>query len=62
MGKVLDEKCLNCGASITYDSKEDVFKCDYCHSKFTLEEINSHKEKNLKKNDVYAEYHRGEKK
>ena len=24
MGKVLDEKCLNCGASITYDSKEDV--------------------------------------
>ena len=49
MGKVLDEKCLNCGASITYDSKEDVFKCDYCHSKFTLEEINSHKEKNLKK-------------
>ena len=56
MGKVLDEKCLNCGASITYDSKEDVFKCDYCHSKFTLEEINSHKEKNSKKVNLAKEF------
>lgn len=45
MGKVLDCKCLSCGASIKFNPSLNKFKCEYCKSEFTLEEINNHKEK-----------------
>ena len=45
MGKVKDEKCLNCGASIKYNAKKEKFICDYCRSEFTIEDIKKHKEK-----------------
>lgn len=45
MGKVLDEKCLNCGASIKFDSKKHKFICEYCNGEFTIDEINLHKQK-----------------
>ena len=45
MGKVLDEKCLNCGASIKYNSKLNKFICEYCKGEFTIEDMNKHKKK-----------------
>ena len=50
MEKVMDEKCLNCGASIKYNPKKKKFICDYCGGCFTLEEIKNNKEK-VGKND-----------
>ncbi len=43
--EVLDEKCLNCGATIHYKPLLDKFRCDYCRSEFTLEDIKKYKEK-----------------
>jgi len=45
MKKVLDEKCLNCGAQIKFNALKNKFICDYCKGEFTLEELNQHKEK-----------------
>ena len=45
MGKVMDEKCLNCGASIKYEPKKKKFICEYCGGEFTIEEIKNNKEK-----------------
>ena len=50
MGKVLDEKCLNCGASIKYNSKKKKFICEYCNSEFSLNDLKNKKEK-LNKDD-----------
>ena len=51
MEKVLDEKCLNCGASVKYNPKEKKFICEYCHSEFTLNDLKEHKEKVNKEQD-----------
>ena len=45
MGKVLNEKCLNCGADIKYNPKEKLFICEYCNSKFTIDDIKKSKVK-----------------
>ena len=39
--EALDHKCPSCGAKITFHPKEQKWVCDYCGSKFTLEEIRS---------------------
>lgn len=41
----LDEKCLNCGGSVKYFPKKEIFICEYCRSKFTLDELKKNKEK-----------------
>ncbi len=56
MEKVLDEKCLNCGASIKYNPKKKKFICDYCGGEFELEELNKYKEKLQKKNNLEREF------
>ena len=56
MEKVVDEKCLNCGASIKYNSKKKKFICDYCHGEFTLSEIKKNKEKVNKEVDLTKEF------
>ena len=56
MERVLDEKCLNCGASIKYNPKKKKFICEYCHSEFTLAELNKHKEKLQKENKLEREF------
>jgi len=56
MGKVLDEKCLNCGASIKFDSKKHKFICEYCHGEFTIDEINKHKKELKKENNLTREF------
>lgn len=37
--KALDNKCPGCGAPIKYNAKTHNFKCEYCFSEFTLEEM-----------------------
>ena len=40
MGKtVLDNKCPSCGAAIKFNAKTQTFKCEYCFSEYTLEEM-----------------------
>lgn len=36
---VLDNKCPSCGAKITFNPKNQMWDCEYCASKFTLEEM-----------------------
>ena len=56
MVKVMDEKCLNCGASVKYNPKLKKFKCDYCNSEFTIEDMNSQKEKLNKVDNLTREF------
>ena len=39
MSKVLDNKCPNCGAAIHFKPDLGKFKCDYCDSEFTAEQL-----------------------
>ena len=38
-GQTLGTKCPACGASIDFDPKANKWKCKYCYSEFTLEEM-----------------------
>mgnify|MGYP002523223094 CR=1 FL=1 len=39
MAKVLDNKCPSCGAAIHFKPELGKFKCDYCDSEFTAEQL-----------------------
>lgn len=39
MEKVLDNKCPSCGAAIHFKPELGLFKCDYCDSEFTAEQL-----------------------
>lgn len=41
--EALDNKCPSCGAAINFSPKEQKWVCEYCGSKFTLEEMQQHK-------------------
>ena len=56
MEKVLDEKCLSCGASIKYNPKKKKFICEYCHSEFDLEDLEKNKKKISKENKLDREF------
>ena len=56
MEKVLDCKCLNCGASIKFNPKKQKFICEYCRGEFTLSEINKQKEELKKENKLTREF------
>ena len=49
--KTVDHKCPNCNASINYNPKDKNWICEYCGSKFTLEELKANEE-NFKKTNV----------
>ena len=49
--KTVDHKCPSCNASINYNPKEKNWVCEYCGSKFTLEQLEAN-EKNFEKTDV----------
>lgn len=69
--QALENKCPACKASIKFNPKVGKFKCEYCGSEFTLEEMQKHsdnasteeknqpKEKQTKKDtyDGYVSYH-----
>lgn len=48
MGKSVSEKCITCNAPLKYNSKKDLFICEYCGNKFTLDDLEKHKQKVLK--------------
>lgn len=56
MEKVIDEKCLNCGAKLNFDSIKNKFLCDYCKGEFTLSELNANKEKSEKTIDLTKKF------
>ena len=37
---VLIYSCINCGGPVRYDIADKMFKCEYCGSKYTLDEMN----------------------
>lgn len=41
-GKVLDNNCPLCGASIKFNPKLGKFRCEFCRGEFTLEELKKH--------------------
>lgn len=45
MAKSISEKCITCNAPLKYNSKEDIFKCEYCGNRFTIDDIKKHKKK-----------------
>lgn len=49
--KTVDHKCPSCNASINYNPKEKNWVCEYCGSKFTLEELKANEE-NFKHTNV----------
>lgn len=42
MVEALDNKCPSCGAKITFNPKIQKWDCEYCGSKFSLEEMQKH--------------------
>lgn len=60
--QALENKCPACGASLFYNPKLEKWKCDYCGSSYTLEELNTkNNSTNSKKNaeellDDYDDY------
>lgn len=53
---VLDHKCPNCNAVLKYNPHGDNFKCEYCKSEFTIDDVKKYEEKN-KKVIEKEEYH-----
>ena len=43
--EAVDYKCPGCGAYLHFDPKIQGWNCEYCGTKFTLEELNKNKEK-----------------
>ena len=64
MGKVLDNKCPSCGAAIHFKPELGKFKCDYCDSEFTAEQLKDmdklrkeeESESEKKSSDSYSNY------
>lgn len=60
MGKVLDNKCPSCGAAIHFKPELGKFKCDYCESEYSAEQLKDMdklKEEEIKESsDSYSDY------
>ena len=53
---VLDHKCPNCTAVLKYNPHGSNFKCEYCRSEFTIDEIKNYEEKHNKVIEDVEEY------
>lgn len=57
--KTVDHKCPNCNAALKYDPKTKGWKCEYCGSSFTLEDLknneNNFTETKVKKEEEMTE-------
>ena len=49
--KTVDNKCNSCNASINYNPKDKNWVCEYCGTKFTLEQLEAN-EKNFESTKV----------
>lgn len=50
--KALDNKCPGCGAPIHFNPTEGKWKCEYCNSIFTLEEMQKYNNASSKENNA----------
>ena len=50
--RALDNKCPACGAPILYKPNLKKWKCDYCKSEFTLEEMKKYNNASNEKNNI----------
>lgn len=50
MGKSVSERCITCNAPLKYNSKSDLFICEYCGNKFTINDLENYKKKVLQLN------------
>lgn len=59
MNDVIDNKCLVCGAPLKFNPTLGKFKCEYCKSEFTAEQLkNMEDEKNnIEKESIQDEYY-----
>ena len=55
MANVINVKCPSCKASIVYNPSLGKFKCDYCRSEFTIDEINKSQDQIYKKENEAVE-------
>lgn len=53
--RALDNKCPACGAPILYKQNLKKWKCDYCKSEFTLEEMKKYNNASNEKNNIKEE-------
>ncbi len=53
--KALDNKCPSCGAPIKFNPTAGKWKCEYCESEFTLEEMQKHNNASNVKNNENGE-------
>lgn len=56
MSKVLDNKCPGCGAAIFFKPSLGKFKCDYCDSEYTAEQLKNMEEINKQEVVPESEY------
>lgn len=58
MSKVLDNKCPGCGAAIFFKPSLGKFKCDYCDSEYTAEQLKNMEELNKNQDNIqdYVNY------
>lgn len=56
MGKVIDVKCPNCASPLKYNATSKIFKCEYCGSSFTGDELEKPKNENFNENLDTSEY------
>lgn len=62
--EALDNKCPGCGANIKFNPETQSFKCEYCYSEYTLEEMQKYNnasneeahKSNEKDNNTYIKY------
>ena len=56
----LNYKCPNCSAGLTFDSKEQKMKCEFCGSTYSLEELDKLAEQQdprmLGQGDIFDSY------
>ena len=41
MEAIITYKCPNCDAGLVFDAENQLFKCDFCLSKFTESDLNN---------------------
>ena len=45
VAKTVSEKCITCNAPLKYNAKKDLFECEYCGNKFTIDDLDEYKKK-----------------
>ena len=56
----LDTRCPACNSSISFNPKEQKWKCEYCGSSYTVEEMQQHQNSSTEKNNQKQETSKAE--